>query len=78
MLATVAALETINKNDPIPVNFKPDAKYGLIDRLVPSLCVPAPSAYTRLSEMLADGWTATAMVSHPVADQAILVSLVRG
>lgn len=38
MLATVGALESIDKDEPIPVNFKPDAKYGLIDKLIPSLC----------------------------------------
>ncbi len=47
------------------------------DRLLPELTVPHPGAYTRLSEMMADGYLVTAIGSHPTL-RALVVALRRG
>lgn len=77
MLAAVGPLETFDRENP-PPGFKLEAKHMLIDRLLPSLCVPPPVGYARLSEMLADGWTVTAMLKHPASENSLIATLVRG
>jgi hypothetical protein len=63
-------------------NFDPDANLGQPphvryqpDRLRPEYCVPHPGHYTRLSEMLADGWVITAMCEHPMLNHTLSIAV---
>jgi hypothetical protein len=63
-------------------NFNSDASEGRgpnveyqPDRLRPEYCVPHPGHYTRLSEMLADGWVITAMCEHPMLRRTLSVAV---
>lgn len=70
MLATVAPLAALKDATPGP-------EQTIFDRLLHDLCMPKDDRYQRLSEMLGDGWSITAMIEHPMVKNAILVSLVR-
>jgi len=63
-------------------NLEPDASQGRgpnveyqLDRLRPDYCVPHPGHYTRLSEMLADGWVITAMCAHPKLGDTLSIAV---